>query len=141
MKQKLHFIGEITKHNVNIDVSENIDVIVDGKCNLSGKISAAGKIIEVWVNGQNEIKFEGKCEKLILRNVCGISTLDFRDLVCKEAMIDKTCGKSVIILYVLETIKKINLADETFVYLANCPRICNLSLLGRSKIEHFINVE
>lgn len=141
MKQKLHFIGEITKHNINVDENDNINLIVDGKCDLSGMMSAPGKVIEVWVNGANQIKFKGRCEKLILRNVCGTSTIDFRDLICNEAIIDNTCGRSKIILCVLDSMKKVNLADETFVYLANSPRICNLSLLGRSKIEHFINVE
>jgi hypothetical protein len=139
--QKLHYIGDITKHDINVDEKDNINLIVDGRCNLTGKISAPGKIIEVWVNGKNQIKFKGRCKKLILRNICGTSTIDFRDLICNVAVVNNTCGKSKIILFVLDRIKKVNLADETFVYLANCPRICNLSLLGRSKIEHFINVE
>jgi hypothetical protein len=141
MSRKIEFIGEITRDNISIESNENVYFITDGICNLSGEIIAQDNTIEMWVNGKNNLKFSGKCKKLLLRNVYGKSVIDFKDFICSEASIEYAEGQSTIILSVKEKLNKIHLSGETILYLNNSPQINNLSLLGKSRIEHIINIE
>jgi len=141
MSRKIEFIGEIIKDNLNIESDEDVYFVVDGKCSLSGKINAINNSVEVWINGKNEIKFTGKCKKIIIRNVYGKSTVDLGEMISNEASIDRAEGNNVLILSVSENLRKVNLSGETILYLHNNPRIDNLSLLGKSRIEHLIRME
>ena len=141
MSRKIEFIGEIFKDNLNIESDEDITLIVDGKCILSGKINAKDNSVKVWVNGKNEIRFSGVCKKIVIRNVFGKSIVDFGDLATKEASVDRADGENTLFLSVSDKIRKVNLSGETLLYLHNHPRIDNLSLLGKSRIEHFIKTE
>ncbi len=141
MSRKIEFIGEIFKDNLNIESDEDITLIVDGKCILSGKINAKDNSVKVWVNGKNEIRFSGVCKKIVIRNVFGKSIVDFGELATKEASVDRADGENTLFLSVSDKIRKVNLSGETLLYLHNHPRIDNLSLLGKSRIEHFIKTE
>jgi hypothetical protein len=141
MIRKFEFIGKITKDRIRINGDENIYLIADGLCNLKGKILVKNKTVEVWVNGKNNLKFTGKCNKIIIRNVYEKSRIDMGNLICKEASVDRADGNSIIILSVLERLKRAYLSGETLLYLNTNPRIDNLSLLGKSKIEHKIEIK
>lgn len=114
-KRKIRYIGEHEDDSLLISNHGDVQLVAEGKFDLSGLIYCPRYSVEFRVSGRGTISFRGVCKKLIIKNITGDCLLDLSEVVCKEVYCKLAKGKSIILIEPTKLISQANLEEEAIL--------------------------
>lgn len=133
-KQRINFTGNIKEDSLVVGSHGDVVITVDGNFDLSGIIYCPKYNVTLVIKGEGKVSFRGKCNRVIIKKMEGICTLDLSDLTCKELRCEAIRGQTTVITGKTRVITQANLSDEAILHIAERPLITNAYTTGSSKI-------
>jgi hypothetical protein len=134
-KQRFWFVDQ-KDDSVLIGSHGHAVVHISGTTDLSGIIYCPKYTVTFLIKGNGKIAFRGICNRIIVKKMRGNTTLDLRDLTCKEMRFESVQDQSRIITGKARVISQANLTGESILHIGEKPLITSAFVTGSSKIVH-----
>jgi hypothetical protein len=133
--RRIEFIGDHKNDSIVIGNYGDVQFVAQGNFDLSGLIYCGKSTVEINLQGQGVVSFNGVCRKLMIRGIDGNCTLNLTSLSCDVVWCESVKGNSIINLGRTRLIELISLDHQAVVRYPGNPVLLNYSLRGNSKIE------
>jgi hypothetical protein len=137
--RKIEFIGDHKDDSIVIGNYGDVKFLAKGSFDLSGLIYCVKHTVEITVDGDGEISFNGVCKKLIIRGIRGNCKINLSNVTTQSVWCESVKDNAVITLGPTKVIELISLDHDAVVKYDGKPILLNYSLRGNSRIEGWKN--